>query len=82
MVLKARVNKISEANVLDCTASEGNRRFFLGINYIIIEEIANLGNPFIAFICESIERTIIIPAQLFLAIFLRILELRRKWLYI
>lgn len=45
--------------------------FFLGINYIIIEEIANLGNPFIAFICESIERTIIIPAQLFLAIFLK-----------
>ena len=64
-VLKARVYQIFEANVLIRTASEGNRKYFFGINYITIEEIANLDNPFIAFICGSIERTVIIPAQLF-----------------
>ena len=64
-VLKARVYQISEANVLVRTASEGKRRYFFGINYITIEEIANLDNPFIAFICGSIEKTVIIPAQLF-----------------
>lgn len=64
-VLKARVYKIAEANVLVRAASDGNKRYFFGINYITIEEIANLDNPFIAFICGSIERTLIIPAQLF-----------------
>lgn len=64
-VLKARVYEIAEANVLVRSASEGNRRYFFGINYITIEEIANLDNPFIAFICGSIKKTIIIPAQLF-----------------
>lgn len=42
-----------------------NGRYFFGINYITIEEIANLDNPFIAFICGSTEYTLIIPAQLF-----------------
>lgn len=64
-VLKARVYQIAEANVLIRAASEGNKRYFFGINYITIEEIANLDNPNIAFICGSIEQTIIIPAQLF-----------------
>lgn len=64
-VLKARVYQIAEANVLIRAASEGNRRYFFGINYITIEEIANLDNPFIAFICGSIERVVMIPAQLF-----------------
>jgi hypothetical protein len=64
-VLKARVYRISEANVLVRSASEGNRRYFFGINYITIEEIANLENPFIAFICGSLERTVIVPAQIF-----------------
>ena len=64
-VLKARVYQIAEANVLVRAASEGNRNYFFGINYITIEEIANLDNPFIAFICGSIEKTVIIPAQIF-----------------
>jgi hypothetical protein len=62
-VLKSRTYHIGEANVLVRAASEGNRRYFFGINYLTIEEIANLDNPFIAFICGSIERTIIIPAK-------------------
>jgi hypothetical protein len=63
-VLKSRTYKIGEANVLVRAASDGNRRYFFGINYITVEEIANLENPFIAFICGSVERTIIIPAKL------------------
>jgi len=64
-VLKSRTYKIAEANVLVRAASEGNRRYFFGINYLTVEEIANLDNPFIAFICGSVERTIIIPAKIF-----------------
>jgi len=62
-VLKSRTYKIGEANVLVRAASEGNRRYFFGINYLTIEEISNLHNPFIAFICGSIDRTLLIPAQ-------------------
>ncbi len=66
-VLKARVYQIAEANVLARAASKPtpNGRYFFGVNYITIEEISNLDNPFIAFICGSIEKTIVIPAQLF-----------------
>jgi hypothetical protein len=63
-VLKSRTYRIGESNVLVRAASEGNRRYFFGINYITVEEIANLDNPFIAFICGSIEKTIIIPAKI------------------
>lgn len=63
-VLKSRTYRIGESNVLVRAASEGNRRYFFGINYITVEEIANLDNPFIAFICGSLERTIIIPAKI------------------
>ncbi|MGB5289566.1 MAG: hypothetical protein WBN42_13850 [Ignavibacteriaceae bacterium] len=63
-VLKSRTYKIGEANVLVRAASEGNRNYFFGINYLTIEEISNLDNPFIAFICGSIDRTLIIPAHI------------------
>ncbi len=61
-VLKARVYRVGPANVLIRTASEGNRNYFFGINYITIEEMANLQNPFVAFICGAIDKTVIIPA--------------------
>jgi hypothetical protein len=63
-VLKSRTYHIGNSNVLVRAASEANRRYFFGINYITIEEMANLDNPFVAFICGSIERTILIPAKL------------------
>lgn len=62
-VLKARAYKIGEANVLIRAASENNRRYFFGLNYIHAEEVANLDNPFFAFICGSLEKTLIIPAS-------------------
>jgi len=64
-VLKSRTYKIGESNVLVRASSEGNKRYFFGINYITVEEIANLDNPFIAFICGSIEQVVIIPAKTF-----------------
>ncbi len=63
-VLKSRTYKIAEANVLIRAASEGVRGYFFGLNYITAEEMANLDNPFIAFICGSLDKTIIIPAQI------------------
>lgn len=62
-VLKSRTYHIADANVLVRAASEGNRRYFFGINYITVEEIANLDNPFVAFICGSVERVVLIPAK-------------------
>lgn len=64
-VLKSRTFQIGNAHVLVRAASDGNRNYFFGINYLALEEIANLENPFIAFICGSVDRTLIIPAKLF-----------------
>lgn len=64
-VLKSRTYSIGESNVLIRAASEAsNRRYFFGLNYITVEEIANIDNPFIAFICGSMERIVIIPAKI------------------
>ncbi len=63
-VLKARVYQIGKANVLIRAASDTKRNYFYGINYITIEEMANLLNPYIAFICGSMDKVIVLPAQL------------------
>lgn len=63
-VLKSRTYAIADSNVLIRAASLGNRRFFFGLNYLTVEEMNNLNNPFIAFICGSIDKTLIIPAQI------------------
>lgn len=63
-VLRSRTFHIGEANVLIRASSDSNRRYFFGINYIVVEEIANLDNPFIAFICGSIDKVVIIPAKI------------------
>jgi hypothetical protein len=63
-VLKSRTYKIAEANVLVRAATEGKKgTYFYGLNYLTAEEMNNLDNPFIAFICGSVEQTIIIPAK-------------------
>lgn len=63
-VLRSRTFRIGEANVLVRASTDGNRRYFFGINYITVEEIANLDNPFIAFICGSVDKVVIIPAKI------------------
>jgi hypothetical protein len=63
-VLKSRTYKIAQANVLVRAATEGkNGRYFYGLNYLTAEEMNNLDNPFIAFICGSVEQIVIIPAK-------------------
>ena len=63
-VLKSRTYKIAEANVLIRAATEGKtNRYFYGLNYLTAEEMNNLDNPFIAFVCGSVEQTVIIPAK-------------------
>lgn len=63
-VLKSRTYKIAEANVLVRAATEGKTgRYFYGLNYLTAEEMNNLDNPFVAFVCGSIEQTVIIPAK-------------------
>jgi len=62
-VLKSRTYCIGDANVLIRAASEGNSRYFFGLNYLTVEDISNLDNPFIAFICGSLDKIIIIPAK-------------------
>src|SRR3990172_5362595 len=63
-VLKSRVYKILDSHILIRAASIGTRNtYFFGINYITIEEMANLDNPFIVFICGSMEKCVIIPAE-------------------
>src|SRR5579872_6933659 len=64
-VLRSRTFQIGEANVLVRAATTGgNGRYFYGINYITVEEIANLDNPFVAFICGSVDRVVLIPAKI------------------
>lgn len=64
-VLKSRTYQIGESNVLLRAATMGkNGRFFYGINYLTVEEIANLDNPFVAFICGSVDSVVIIPAKI------------------
>ena len=58
-VLKSRTYRIGQANVLVRASSDGNRRYFFGINYITVEEVANLDNPFVAFICGSSDKVVI-----------------------
>lgn len=63
-VLKSRTYKIAEANVLIRAATVGaNGRYFYGLNYLTAEEMNNLDNPFIAFICGSVEKVLIVPAK-------------------
>lgn len=64
-VLKSRTYTIGDANVLIRASIEGRTgRYFFGLNYINAEELANLDHPFIAFVCGSVDRTVILPAKL------------------
>jgi hypothetical protein len=64
-VLKSRVYQILDSHILIRAASLGMRNtYFYGLNYITIEEVANLDNPFIVFICGSIEKCVVLPAEI------------------
>src|SRR5438093_1290785 len=64
-VLRSRAYNIGRANVLIRAATLGaNGRYFFGLNYLTAEEMNNLENPFVAFICGDVEKTLIVPAKL------------------
>ncbi len=62
-VLRCHAFRIKNANVLVRVAKYTGKYFF-GLNYINAEEVANLENAYIAFVCGSVENTLIIPMQL------------------
>ena len=63
-VLKSNAFKIDKANILIRTATDLGKRYFFGLNYINAEEIYNLDNSFIAFICGNIDQTVFIPSEI------------------
>jgi hypothetical protein len=62
-VLRARAYQIPNASFLIRAATLGkNGKYFFGLNYITAEEMANLENSFIIFICGAIENSLILPS--------------------
>lgn len=66
-VLRTNTYSIGNANVLVRTASDLGKRYFFGLNYINAEEVYNLDNSFVAFICGHIEKVILIPTDVLIS---------------
>lgn len=66
-VLRTNTYSVGNANVLVRTASDLGKRYFFGLNYINAEEVYNLDNSFVAFICGDIERVIVIPTDILIS---------------
>ena len=66
-VLRTNTYSVGNANVLVRTASDLGHRYFFGLNYINAEEVYNLDNSFIVFICGDIEKIILIPADILIS---------------
>lgn len=66
-VLRTNTFSIGNANVLVRTASDLGHRYFFGLNYINAEEVYNLENSFVAFICGDIEKTVLIPTNILIS---------------
>ncbi len=65
-ILRSRTYRVGNANVLIRASSDGNKKYFFGLNYINAEEIYNLDNSFFGFICGSVEKIVMIPADVFI----------------
>ncbi len=66
-VLRSNTFSVGNANVLVRTASDLGRRFFFGLNYINAEEIYNLHNSFVAFLCGDIDKVVILPTNVLIS---------------
>lgn len=66
-VLRTNTYSVGNANVLVRTASDLGHRYFFGLNYINAEEVYNLENSFVAFICGDIEKTILVPTDVLIS---------------
>ncbi len=63
-ILRSNTFKIGNVNVLIRAASDSGKRYFFGLNYINAEEIYNLDNSFIAFICGSLNNIVFMPTDI------------------
>jgi len=63
-VLRSNAFQIGKANVLVRVASDLGKRYFFGLNYITAEEIYNLSNSFVAFVCGSLDRIVFMPTEI------------------
>jgi hypothetical protein len=61
-VLRCNAFRVKDAHVLVRVAADTGK-FFFGLNYINAEEVANLDNAYIAFVCGAVDNTVIMPMQ-------------------
>lgn len=59
-VLRSNTYRVGNAHVLARVAADTGKYFF-GLNYINAEEVANLENAYVAFVCGGIEHCLIVP---------------------
>src|SRR5437867_6684142 len=59
-VLRSNTYRVGNAHVLARVAADTGKYFF-GLNYINAEEVANLNNSFVAFICGDVGHSVIMP---------------------
>ena len=59
-VLRSNTYRVGNSHVLARVAADTGKYFF-GLNYINAEEVANLDNSFIAFVCGDVGSSIIMP---------------------
>src|SRR5437667_8900244 len=59
-VLRSNTYKVGNSHVLARVAADTGKYFF-GLNYINAEEVANLDNSFVAFVCGDVGSSVIMP---------------------
>ena len=59
-VLRSNTYRVGKAHVLARVAADTGKYFF-GLNYINAEEIANLDNSLVAFVCGDVGSSVIMP---------------------
>src|SRR3989449_1885134 len=59
-VLRSNTYRVGNSHVLARVAADTGKYFF-GLNYINAEEVANLDNSFVAFVCGDVGSSVIMP---------------------
>jgi len=59
-VLRSNTYRVGNSHVLARVAADTGKYFF-GLNYINAEEVANLDNSFVAFVCGDVDSSVIMP---------------------
>jgi len=67
-VLRTNTYSLDNANVLIRTASCSGNKYFFGLNYINAEEVYNLDNSFVAFICGNIDQIVFVPTEVLVSL--------------